>query len=181
MTIDLGAQPFRSFGDCFRAGFVRCFAAVLLCMASPLPSARCAEPPAEPGVSFFDQLGGKTPDSITGNPAAENELPGTGLAGRLLHLPEDSGLRLGGLWLVDTNGLISGGAQPGQWSWNSALIIGANFDAAKLLDWKGHPLAFSFFSSTGRPPTVRLAACKAITACPAPNPLIAPSFTSLSP
>ena len=27
MTIDLAAQPFRSFGDCFRAGFVRCFAA----------------------------------------------------------------------------------------------------------------------------------------------------------
>jgi hypothetical protein len=45
--------------------------------------------------------------AITGNPAAENQLPGTGLAGRLIHLPEDSGLRLGGLWLADTNGLLS--------------------------------------------------------------------------
>jgi hypothetical protein len=34
----------------------------LLCMASLLPSARCAEPPAEPGVSFSDQLGGEAPD-----------------------------------------------------------------------------------------------------------------------
>jgi len=100
-------------------------------MASLLPSARCAEPPAQPAVAVSDQPGSKAPDSITGNPAAENELPGTGLAGRLLQLPADSGLRLGGLWLVDTNGLISGGAQPGKWSWNSALIIGANFDAAR--------------------------------------------------
>ena len=96
MIIGLAARPFRSLGDCFRAGFVRCFAAVLLCLASLLPSARCAEP-AEPGVSVSDQLGGKAPDSITGNPAAENELPGTGLARRLVHLPANTGLRLGGL------------------------------------------------------------------------------------
>jgi hypothetical protein len=131
MTIGFAAKPFRSLDDCFRAGFVRCFAAVPLCMASLLPSARCAELPAEPAVSVSDQLTAEAPDSITGNPAAENELPGTGLAGRLLQLPPDSGLRLGGLWLVDTNGLISGGAQPGKWSWNSALIIGANFVAAR--------------------------------------------------
>ena len=176
MTIGLSAQPFRSFGDSFRAFFVRCFAAVLLFMASLLSSARCAEPPAEPGS---DQLGGKAPDSITGNPAAENELPGTGLAGRLLHLPEDCGLRLGGFWLVDTNGLISGGAQPGKWSWNSALIIGANFDAEKLLRWKGASFGMQFLQFNGQNTNwPKLAACKAITACQAPSRLIAPSFTS---
>ena len=31
-------------------------------LAALLPSARCAEPPAEPGVSFSDQLGGEAPD-----------------------------------------------------------------------------------------------------------------------
>jgi len=97
MTIGLAAKPFRSLDDCSRAGFVRCFAAVLLCMASLLPSARRAETPTQPAVSVSDQLAAKAPDSITGNPAAENELPGTGLAGRLLQLPPDSGLRLGGL------------------------------------------------------------------------------------
>src|SRR5271165_7685341 len=171
MTIDLGAQPFRSFGDCFRAGFVRCFAAVLLCMASPLLSARCAEPPAEPGVSFFDQLGGKARDSITGNPAAENELPGTGLAGRLLHLPEDSGLRLGGLWLVDTNGLISGGAQPGKWSWNSALIIGANFDAEKLLDWKGASFGIQFLQFNGQNTNGQAGSVQGYNSLPGAEPL----------
>jgi hypothetical protein len=91
----------RSSSDLSATVFARAlfgFAAGLLCMALPSAIWRCAEPPAEPGASFSDQLGGKAPDSITGNPAAENELPGTGLAGRLLHLPENSGLRLGGLW-----------------------------------------------------------------------------------
>ena len=119
-------------------------------MASLLPSARCSEPPAQPAVAVSDQPGSKAPDSITGNPAAENELPGTGLAGRLLQLPADSGLRLGGLWLVDTNGLISGGAQPGKWSWNSALIIGANLDAEKLLNWHGASFGIQFLQFNGQ-------------------------------
>src|SRR5258708_16276319 len=88
-------------------------------------------------ISLLDPQAAKAPDEITGKPAAENALPGTGLAGRLLQLPDSSGLRLGGLWLADTNGLLSGGKQPGRWSWNSALIIGANLDAEKLLAWKG--------------------------------------------
>ena len=128
------------------ACFVGCSAAVLLCMGYFLPSARGAAAPTEPAVSVSDQ----PPDSITGNPAAENELPGTGLAGRLLQLPEDTGLRLGGLWLVDTNGLLSGGAQPGKWSWNSALIIGANLDAQKLLNWQGASFGIQFLQFDGQ-------------------------------
>src|SRR5260221_13382001 len=117
MMIGIAAWPYRSFGDCLRASFVWCFAAVLLCMASLLPSARCAEPPAQPAVAGSDQPGSKAPDSITRNPAAENELPRTGLAGRLLQLPADSGLRLGGLLVVDYDGVHPGGAQPRELSW----------------------------------------------------------------
>src|ERR1700732_4680893 len=79
-------------GGRFCACIVSCFAALLPCMAPFLPSARAAEAPTGPALSVSDQLAGKPPDSITGNPAAENELPGTGLAGRLLRLPEDTGL-----------------------------------------------------------------------------------------
>ncbi len=169
MTIGLAAKPFRSLDDCFRAGFVRCFAAVILCMASLLPSARCAEPPAEPRVS--DQLAAKAPDSITGNPAAENEVPGTGLAGRLLQLPPDSGLRLGGLWLADTNGLISGGAQPGKWSWNSALIIGANFDAEKLLNWQGASFGIQFLQFNGQNTNGQAGSVQGYNSLPGAKPL----------
>jgi porin len=171
MMIGLAAWPYRSFGDCFRASFVWCFAAVLLCMASLLPSARCAEPPAQPAVAVSDQPGSKAPDSITGNPAAENELPGTGLAGRLLQLPADSGLRLGGLWLVDTNGLISGGAQPGKWSWNSALIIGANLDAEKLLNWHGASFGIQFLQFNGQNTNGQAGSVQGYNSLPGAKPL----------
>jgi carbohydrate-selective porin OprB len=105
----------RVFGGGFRERFFWCLAIALLCLASFLSLAPCAEPLAASDVSSGDEA----LDAITGNPAAENQLPGTGLAGRLIHLPEDSGLRLGGLWLADTNGLLSGGAQPGKWSCSS--------------------------------------------------------------
>ena len=130
MVTDLGVRNDQAFGAGFRAGFFCCWPVALLCLTSFLSSARCAEPLAPSDVFSGD----KVPAAITGNPAAENQLPGTGLVGRLIHLPEDSGLRLGGLWLADTNGLLSGGAQPGKWSWNSALIIGANLDAEKLVN-----------------------------------------------
>src|SRR5260370_13686548 len=169
MSIGLEAKPFGSLDDCFRAGFVRCFAAVILCMASLLRSARCAEPSADPRVS--DQLAAKAPDSITGNPAAENEVPGTGLAGRLLQLPPDSGLRLGGLWLADTNGLISGGAQPGKWSWNSALIIGANFDAEKLLNWQGASFGIQFLQFNRHNTNVQAGSVQGYNSLPGAKPL----------
>ncbi len=109
--------------------------------------------------------------SITGNPAAVNALPGTGLAGRLLRLPESSGIRLGGLWLADTNGLISGGKQPGKWSWNSALIIGANLDAEKLLAWKGASFGVQFLRFDGQDTNGQAGSVQGYNSLPGPKPL----------
>jgi len=86
------------------------------------PFVRAAEPEPE-NISFLDQLQGKVPNSITGNPAAVDAMPGTGLAGQLLHVPEQTGLRLGGVWLADSNGLLPGGAEPGQWSWSRLSLL----------------------------------------------------------
>src|SRR5690349_423046 len=61
--------------------------------------------------------------SITGNPAATTVATGTGQLGRWLGLKDEWGLRLGGLWLADINGLVAGGAQPGSWTANSALFV----------------------------------------------------------
>jgi porin len=110
--------------------------------------APATEVPAD--VSFLDQLGGHAPPAITGNPGAENVEPGTGLLGRLLHIPDETGLRLGGLWLGDSNGILSGGAHPGQWSFNSLLIVGANLDAEKLLGWKGASFGIQFLQFNGQ-------------------------------
>jgi porin len=167
MATDLGVRNDRAFGAGFRAAFFRCWPVVLLSLASFLSSARCAEPLSPSEVSSGD----KALAAITGNPAAENQLPGTGLAGRLLHLPEDSGLRLGGLWLADTNGLLSGGAQPGRWSWNSALIIGANLDAEKLLNWKGASFGVQFLQFNGQDTNGQAGSVQGYNSLPGAKPL----------
>ncbi len=112
---------------------------------------RAAEPetPSPPESSFVERFDRQAPQSITGNPATENELPGTGLIGRLLHLPDDSGLRLGGLWLADSNVLLSGGADPGTWSFNSTLILGLNFDAEDAFAWPGASFGIQFLQFNG--------------------------------
>lgn len=118
-----------------------------------------------------DPSSSNSPDVITGNPAAENVLPGTGLAGRLLQFPENTGLRLGGLWLADTNGLLSGGKQPGKWSWNSALIIGANLDAEKLLAWKGASFGVQFLQFDGQDTNGQAGSVQGYNSLPGPKPL----------
>lgn len=123
-------------------------AALLPWIAVSAPSLRAADPvPEKPRrtLPFF----GRAPEAISGNPVAESDLPGSGLAGRLLRIPEDTGLRLGGVWLADTNGLLSGGAQPGKWSFNSALIVGANLDAGKAIGWKGAEFGIQFLQFNG--------------------------------
>lgn len=130
-------------------------------------------PPRAPDapISFFDQLCGRVPASITGNPAAENEVPGTGLAGRLLHLPEKSGLRIGGVWLADSNGLLSGGAQPGKWSFNSTLIVGANWDAGQSIGWKGASFGIQFLQFNGQNTNGQAGSVQGYNSLPGPAPL----------
>jgi porin len=132
-------------------------------------SALAADP--EGGVSLLDQIRGHSPASITGNPAAVDAMPGTGLAGQLLHIPEWTGLRIGGVWLADTNGLISGGAQPGKWSWNSALIVGANLDAETLIGWKGASFGIQFLQFDGQNTNGQAGSVQGYNSLPGPNPL----------
>lgn len=125
---------------------------------------------AEAGLAREDLLG-KTPVAITGNPAVADAKPGTGFAGRLLHLPEKSGLRIGGVWLADTNGLISGGAQPGKWSWNSALIVGANLNAETLVGWKGASFGIQFLQFNGEPTNRQAGSVQGYNSLPEAPPL----------
>jgi carbohydrate-selective porin OprB len=72
---------------------------------------------------------------ISANPGAVNQTTGTGQAGEWLGFKKDSGVYLGGVWAADTNYLISGGEQPGTWSWNSLLILSLRLDSEKLIGW----------------------------------------------
>jgi len=94
----------------------------------------------------------ETPTSaISANPAAVNVLTGTGRLGELLGLDKDSGLRLGGLWIGDASGVLSGGLKPGQWGLNSLAVIDFSLDTEKLGGWKGGSAGIDFLQFNGQP------------------------------
>ncbi len=145
------------------------FFLVIICLTFSW-SPRCMAE-EEHSDSWFQQLLGDPPTAISGNPAAEADMPGTGLAGRFLQVPEDIGLRLGGIWLADTNYLISGGSEPGTWSFNSALIVGANLDADKLLGWEGASFGIQFLQFNGEDTNGQAGSVQGYNSLPGPPPL----------
>jgi len=90
-----------------------------------------------------------SPPAVSGNPAATTHSTGTGWLGRTLGLNDDWGINLGGLWLADTNVVVAGGAKPGGWTNNSALFIGLEVDADKLVGWRGASFGFAFLQFNG--------------------------------
>src|SRR3990172_155890 len=68
---------------------------------------------------------------ISGNPGAVNIVTGTGDLSKWLHIPEKSGVRLGGLWIGDYNALVNGrdGAHHNRvWTGNSLFILDLSID-----------------------------------------------------
>jgi porin len=123
------------------------------------------------------------PIGIGGNPGAVNATTGTAeLEKYLLDLAgikDDHGVRIGGLWIGNTNWLMSGGAEPGKVSWDSLFIADLLVDMEKLTGWwKGALFGASFYDSMGSEQTSRRGVFKAIMVCREPNRSIARSFTS---
>jgi porin len=87
--------------------------------------------------------------AVSGNPAATTYSTGTGYLGHLIGLRDEWGVKLGGLWLADTNVVAAGGVQPGGWTNNSALFIGLDIDAEKLVGWHGASFGFQFLQFNG--------------------------------
>ena len=87
--------------------------------------------------------------AVSGNPAAATFSTGTGWLGRTLGLRDEWGVRLGGVWLADTNVVVAGGVQTGGWTNNSALFVGLGIDAEKLVGWQGASFGFQFLQVNG--------------------------------
>jgi len=121
--------------------------------------------------SFVDQLRGEVPSAISGNPSAVYDIPGSGMLGRFLRVPEDRGLWVGGVWVGNANGLLSGGAEPGKWSWNSLLIAGFNIDAEKLMGWEGASFGIQFLQFNGEDTNGQAGAVQGYNSLPGPFPL----------
>lgn len=108
--------------------------------------------PGDPAAATADGVAGENRGSepISANPAAVDIIAGTGTLGRALGISNDSGVRLGGLWLGDASGVLSGGQNPGQWALNSLTILDLNLDAEKILGWKGGSFGIEFLQFTGQ-------------------------------
>jgi hypothetical protein len=105
----------------------RILAAVLLMQAAVVFPAltRAGEPvaSASPAASSTPTVTTTVVEPISSNPGAMNIITGTGLLGRTIGLDQIPRIRLGGLWIVDADYLITGGIKPRTWSFNSALMV----------------------------------------------------------
>jgi porin len=110
-------------------------------------------PPGDAASPAGDQA--QSPDNrgsqpVSGNPAAVNIISGTGALGRLLGIDRDSGIRLGGVWVGDASGVLSGGQSPGSWGLNSLTLIDLYVDTEKLFGWRGGSFGTEFLQFTGQ-------------------------------
>jgi porin len=103
-----------------------------------------------PATAAGTQAPSRGSDPISANPAAVDIIAGTGALGRLLGFDKDSGIRLGGLWIGDTSGILSGGKNPGAWAFNSLAIADLNLDMEKLVGWTGASFDTEFLQFTGQ-------------------------------
>ena len=116
-----------------------------------------------------------TSEGISSNPGAIDITTGTGELARTIEkfagLPQDSGVFLGGVWVGDANGLFTGGAEPGKWSFNSLLIVGATLDANKLAGWKGGTFGIQFLQFNGGPTNQQAGSVQGYNSLPGSEPL----------
>ena len=92
-------------------------------------------------------------EGISSNPGAVDVRTGTGELAEtiegLFGWPRDTGVFLGGVWVADGNCTVTGGADPGKWSFNRLLILGAGLDAEKLAGWPGGRFGVEFLQFNG--------------------------------
>jgi porin len=128
------------------------------------PSSAWAADPIVPGASE-DSYG------ISANPGATNIVTGTGFLGRLLGFGRASGVHLGGVWVGDAGYLISGGAAPRTWSFNSLLLVDLSLDLERLVKIPGAQLGVEFLQFNGEPTNAHAGVVAGYNGLPGPPPL----------
>ena len=86
---------------------------------------------------------------ISGNPGAVNILTGTGKLGELMGLTPDSGARLGGLWIVNADLLLSG-KDSGASTFNNLAILDLQLNMQTLMRIPGGTFGTSFLQFNGQ-------------------------------
>jgi porin len=86
-------------------------------------------------------------------------------------LPKDTGFFLGGLLAADANCLLTGGADPGKWSFNRLFILGAALDAEKVFGWPGGRFGVQFLQFNGEHTNRQAGSVQGYNSLPGPDPL----------
>jgi porin len=117
---------------------------------------------------------------VSGNPATVNIFTGSGALGRFLGFDNQSGVRIGGLWLGDGSGVLTGGRVPGAWTPNSLTVIDLNLDTEKLWNVRGGLFGISFLQYSGRPTNGLAGAFPGFDSIEGPPPLVRQELYQLS-
>jgi porin len=139
--------------------------------ATPSPStsapaaAKPSNPPAPATANVESHLG------IAGNPGAVNSSTGTGWLGREIGMPASSGVTFGGIWVADADWVMSGGANPGNVTYNSLLIASLHIDLQKAAGLKGASIGSEFLQYNGQPTNAQAGSVQGYNSLPGPPPL----------
>lgn len=133
-------------------------------------------PAAATPLANAQEVNGPTGLGISANPAAVEGSTGSGAAQRFLlkqfGVKDDHGVRFGGLWLADCNGLMSGGEKPGAFSCNSALVLDNHVDLEKLTGWwKGASFGAEFLQLNASSTNRQAGSVQGYNSTPGPDPL----------
>jgi porin len=114
--------------------------------------------------------------SASAKPGAVNATTGTAELEKyfldLAGIKDDHGVRIGGLWIGNTNWLMSGGAEPGKVSWDSLFIADLLVDMEKLTGWwKGALLGAEFLRFDGQRTNEQAGSIQGYNGLPGPEPL----------
>ncbi len=107
---------------------------------------------------------------ISGNPGAVNILTGTGDLGNWLKIPEQTGIRLGGLWMGDYNALLCG-VNGRRLTGNSLFILDLSIDLQKALKWQGGLFGVEFLQFNGQPTNADAGVVQGYNSLPGSPPL----------
>lgn len=113
----------------------------------------------------------KTFSAISSNPAAVNSVIGTGDLGRLIGFKDESGVRIGGMWIGDTNKIVAGGLKHGKWKEDSVFLLDLSLDTEKLSLFKGGLLGAEFLRFDGTRVNERAGSIQGYNGLIGPSPL----------
>lgn len=108
--------------------------------------------------------------AISSNPGGVNIIAGTGLLGRTIGLTPDTGVRLGGVWVGDSNYFFGNSALPGKGSFNSLLVLDLNFDE-KALKVPGAQIGLEYLQFNGQATNAQAGVVTGYNSLPGAPPL----------